>query len=567
MSVYDDLPWRRSYDAWVAPEFERSEETYIDLLEKAFNFQPNRTAFFFLGNSLTFQKLNRLSANFAGYLQRQGLGSGDVVGINMPNTPQYLIALAGALRAGCVVSGVSPLLTPKETANQLNDSGARVLVTLDVFFEQRVLKIKNDVPELQCILTANIGDFMPPLKRALGRLLKKIPAGRVAPIPGKEVASFKKVAFFDQPMENAVAVSPDDPCLIQYTGGTTGAPKGAVLTHRNITANIAQTFDWLKLTMGGGSACSGFPFFHQAGLYFGLTTMAAAYTQCLIPDPRNIKHLCGEIADKRPGVMLHVPSLYQMMLNEPDFSRIDFSDLQVCISGAAPFSKEAIRTLEAVIGTGKVIEIYGMTEASPLITMTPLDGMKKIGSVGLPLPGTKVKIVDIETGTQPLPLGEDGEIIVNGPQVMKGYHGKPEETAYAIRELEGETWLYTGDVGRMDEDGYLYIADRTKDMLIVGGYKVFSREVEDVIGEHPAVEVCAIVGLPHPDRPDSQIVKAVIKLMEEARAEEQETVRREIIDYCRENLAPYKVPKIVEIMSEIPLTAVGKVDKKALRSG
>jgi acyl-CoA synthetase (AMP-forming)/AMP-acid ligase II len=263
--------------------------------------------------------------------------------------------------------------------------------------------------------------------------------------------------------------------------------------------------------------------------------------------------------------MLHVPSLYQMLMNNPLFAKIDFSFNKVCISGASPFSREGIEALESYIGKGKLVEIYGMTEASPLISMNPFKGKKKPGSVGVPLQDTMVRIVDIESGTKDVSIGEAGEIIVQGPQVMKGYHNKPEETAHALRRLNGGTWLFTGDIARMDEEGFIYLVDRSKDMLNVGGFKVFSREVEEALYRHPDVEFCAIVGIPDPKRSDSEIVKAVIQLTKYAKAKRQEDVRDGIAEYCKENLAPYKNPKQIEFVEAMPLTAVGKVDKKALK--
>jgi len=565
VSAYDAKPWLKSYDPWVVPEMTIPDESYVDLLEKAIAHDPDRAVLHFLGTTLTYRDLDRFSGRVAGYLAARGCGRGDVVGINLPNTPQYLIALAGILRAGCVASGVSPLLTPREMAHQINDSGLKALVTLDAIFEQRVQKIRNEIPSVKHCLVTNVTDFLPAYKRVLAKALKKVPVGRMAPIAGKEVLPFMDVLRKDQPPLSGIRIDPGDSCLIQYTGGTTGLPKGAVLTHRNMVANITQAVTWFNLKMGGGVACSGFPFFHQAGLYFGLITMSAAYTQCLIPDPRNTDHVCAEIAKYRPAILLHVPSLYQMLMDNPAFAKIDFSRCEVCISGAAPFSKEAITALEAIVGRGKVVEILGMTEASPVITMNPLRGRKKIGSVGIPLQSTRLKLVDVETGAREVPVGEAGEIIVHGPQVMKGYHNKPEDTARTLRSFQNETWLYTGDVARMDEDGYFYIADRTKDMIIVGGFKVFSREVEEVLSQHPAVQFCAVVGMTDPKRPDSQLVKAVIQLAGEAAGSDAEAVRKDLLDHCRENLTPYKVPKVIEIMAAIPLTAVGKVDKKALR--
>jgi long-chain acyl-CoA synthetase len=565
MTDYDSMPWLKSYDTGVEFQIALNEDTYADLIETSMSRYPHKPAFHFLGSTCTFGQLNLLSQRFAGYLGEMGCIPGDVIGINLPNTPQYLIALCGIMRSGCVASGVSPLLTPKEMAYQINDSDVKVLVTLDAIFEMRVQKIKDDVPSLKSCVVTNIADFLPFYKRYLGKLLKKIPSGKIEPIPGKDVISFKGLLKKYPAVKPRVKINAEDTCLIQYTGGTTGLPKGAELSHRNIVANIRQAVQWLNFEMGSGTGCSGFPYFHQAGLYFGMTTMAMAYTQCIIPDPRNTENVCKEIAEHKPRVMLHVPSLYQMLMDNPKFSKIDFSGCEVCISGASPFSKEGMAALENIVGKGKIVEIFGMTEASPLICMNPLKGEKRIGSVGLPMQNTRLKVVDVESGTREMPMREAGEIIVSGPQVMKGYHNKPEDTELTLREFKNEKWLYTGDIGWMDEDGYFYLVDRAKDMLIVGGFKVFSREVEEVLYQNGSVHLCAIIGIPNPKRSDSQIVKAVIQLTEDAKTRDHETLKNELLNHCQENLAAYKVPKIIEIIDAIPLTAVGKVDKKALR--
>ena len=287
--------------------------------------------------------------------------------------------------------------------------------------------------------------------------------------------------------------------------------------------------------------------------------------QCLIPDPRNTKHICGEIEKYQPTLMTNVPSLYQILMEEPKFKTLDFSNCKYCISGAAPFAVESIEAFESIVGKGKVLEVYGMTETSPILTANPAKGAKKIGSVGIPVQGTRIKLVDIETGTQEVPAGEEGELIANGPQVMKGYLNKPEETAHALRDFQGEKWLYTGDVAKIDADGFFSIADRVKDMLIVGGYKVFSREVEEKLYQLPDVEFCAVVGVPNADRPGNDIVKLVVQLSAQAADKDPEVLKEEIETFCKKKMAPYKIPKIIEFVDAIPLTAVGKVDKKSLR--
>jgi len=564
---YDDRPWLKHYEERLSPDISVPDVTSVDLMESCFEDFPDRAAFHFLGVSKTFGELDAYSLRFANFLAEIGCGPGDVVGISLPNIPQYMIAHAGALRAGCAATGVSFLLSAKEVTHQLNDSGARVFVTMDTLFEQRFLKLQEKVPNLTHVVVANVAEFFPGLKRVLGRLLRKIPSGKVVPVPGKTVVAFPEILRKYPPKQIQATVRPEDTCLIQYTGGTTGLPKGTELAHRNLVTNMQQYMSWLEADVERGKEtyCSGFPFFHLAGLGVCMASMALGFTQTLIPDPRNTKHICEEIARHRPTLIANVPSLYQMLLETPEFKSLDFSSVKACISGAAPFSVEAIQNFEAVVGEGKVLELYGMTEASPILTMNPHKGRKKIGSVGVPVQSTWLKIVDLEDGTREVPFGEEGEIIAHGPQIMKGYYNQPDETAHALRELQGRRWFYTGDIGKMDEDGYLYVVDRAKDMLIVGGFKVFSREAEETLYEHPAVEYCAYVGVPNPDRPDSDRVKAVIQLASAYKGKDEKELETDIVAFCKENMAPYKVPKIVQFVDAIPLTSVGKVDKKALR--
>lgn len=565
MTIYDEKPWLKFYDDNVDPEIVIPNVSYADLFVETAKNHPDEPAAHFMGVTINYGELDDMTARFAAFLKKSGCAPGDTVGVNLPNIPQYLIALLGALRRGCAVTGISPLLTPKEMAYQINDSGAKCLVTLDAIFEHRVREIQNEIPHLKTVAAANIGDFLPVVKRFLGKLLKKIPSGKIGPLPGIDVVSFREMLASSPPDVTPVSINPEDTCLIQYTGGTTGLPKGTILTHRNIVVNLNQISRWMEMEEGKEVMCSAFPLFHMAGLIVCMTSVVKNIPQCLIPDPRNTKHICGEIEKYRPSLLTNVPSLYQMLMEEPKFKTLDFSNCNVCISGAAPFAVESIEAFESIVGKGKVLEVYGMTETSPILTMNPAKGQKKIGSVGIPIQSTRIKLVDIETGEQEVPMGEEGELIANGPQVMKGYLNKPEETAHALREFQGEKWLYTGDVARMDADGYFSIADRVKDMLIVGGYKVFSREVEEKLYELPEVEFCAIVGIPNKDRPGNDIVKLVVQRSAQAEDKDPEALKNEIIEYCKKNMAPYKVPKIIDFTDEIPLTAVGKVDKKQLR--
>ncbi len=563
--TYDERPWLKNYDEWIDPDFIPEQETLAKKLDEVFADYPSRAAIHYMGTTITFREMESLSNRFAAMLAELGMGPGDVVGINLPNLPQFLIAYAGTLRAGCAATGISPLLSPKEMAYQLNDCKAKILVTLDVIYAERVVKIKDKVPDLTHIVTCGIADYLTPLKRFLGKALKKIPTAKVEPINGKTVMSFLDLMKTYPDRKPQVEIKPEHNCLIQYTGGTTGMPKGTELTHYNLIANGEHFKQWMDMSMGTEVFISAFPFFHLAGLYFGSGGLTSGNPQILVPDPRNTDHFCKEFEKYKPTMMANVPSLYQMLLENPKFRDLDFEGVKYCFSGAAPFAVESLKALEAVVGKNKVMEAYGMTETSPLMTANPAKGRKKVGSVGVPLQSTYVRLVDLDEGKKQVPLGEAGELIVRGPQVMKGYYNKPEETAHAKRELDGEVWLYTGDVAKMDEDGFFYIVDRSKDMIIVSGYKVFSKEAEETLYAHPAVELCAIVGMEDPKRPGNERVKAVIQLSTEYKGKDHEQVKKDIIDYCRENMAPYKVPKIVEFVDELPLTAIGKVDKKVLR--
>lgn len=565
MSIYDQRPWVAAYDAGVLPDIELPEISVLDRFQEIVSSYPKRPATFFYGEEITYEQLMLLSKKFASALQTAGCSKGDVVGINLPNVPQYLIAQMGTMTAGCVASGMSPLLTPPEIIYQLNDCRAKALVTLDAIFEHRLIGVADRLPDLKVIVVTGILDFLSWPKRVLGKLLKKVPTGKIVPLPDKTVADFKAFLSAGSPEVAGITVRNDDLCLLQYTGGTTGMPKGTMLTHGNLSANLAQIDHWVKPDYGQEICLSGFPLFHLAGLALSLASVFMGATQILIPNPRDTRHIAKEIAKYEPTMLVNVPSLYMMLYEEPLFRRINFSRLSFALSGASPFPEESIKEIETIIGRNRVLEVYGMTEASPIITMNPRKGKKKAGTVGLPVSSTRIRVVDLETGTREVPVGEEGELIVCGPQVMKGYYNKLEETDFALRIHDGDVWLHTGDVVRMDEAGYVTIVDRLKDMLNVGGFKVFSREVEEKLYSHPAIEFCAIVGVPNIKRPGSEIVKLVVQPSAPFSTMDHEELRQSILQFARENLAPYKIPKIIEFTPSLPLTPVGKVDKKALR--
>ena len=555
--VYASKPWLKSYDRSVPHTLTYPRVTYPEYARDAFQKVPERAALYYMGKSITFRELDSLSNRFARFLISHDCHAGDVVGVHLPNIPACYIALLGIQKAGCVYTGINVLLTPGEIEYQLKDSGAKVLVTLDVFFA-KVSPVVHKT-EVKTIIAAAIADFLPALKRTLGKLLHKIPSGKVTPVNGVNVTKFMDIVCNNRDDPPSVRISPEDPCLMMYTGGTTGPPKGAILTHNNIVHHMVQMREWVGLRMGEDLALSAFPMFHQAGNFIGMWAIVMGGPTVLIPDPRNLKHIIASIRKYRPTIIVNVPTIYMELMKVPEFSALDFSTVKFFISGASPFPAEYIKKFEKIVGEGKVIEVLGMTETSPVITALPYRGIKKAGSVGIPIIDTDVKIVNPESG-EVAPMGEAGELIAKGPQVFtEGYHKKPEETANTLRN----GWIYTGDICRMDEDGYIYVEDRLKDVVNLSGFKVFTRMVDDILVEHPDVENAATIGLADPERPGSEIVASAVVLKKGK--EKGEETKKSITAYMRERVAPYKVPKIIEFMDELPMSAIGKVLKRELR--
>ncbi|MFX1555610.1 MAG: AMP-binding protein [Promethearchaeota archaeon] len=566
LSPYDQKIWIKSYDSHVKPKLIYPKESLGKLFDDAMAKYSDIPACYFMEKKISFKEIREMVHRFATFLQKNGLQKGDRVAINLPNCPQYLVAHFGTLLAGGVASGCSPLMSPNELEYQINDSGSKFFVTLDAIYDKALIKILDNLPNLRCIITSNIADYMgfPKFKVVLGKLLKKIPKGKVIPYSGKTILNFKSIMENQIDLKHVSIDVDKDLALLQYTGGTTGLPKGTELTHANIIANLIQIKNWLdfKEEDEGKVILSAFPLFHLAGLQMSMVALFMSCSQVLIANPRDTKHIIKEMIEKKPRIVANVPTLYLNIKNSPkvkEFSESGLESVEIYASGAAPFPAEAIRDFEkAMKAENKLLEVYGMTETSPIITMNPYRGMKKVGTVGLPVPDVDLRLINVETGEQ-VPLGQAGEIICKGPNVTRGYYNKPEANAQTI--ING--WFHTGDVGIMDEDGYIKIVDRTKDMLIVSGFKVYSVHVEDLLTKNPDIELVAIIGLPDPDRPGSEIVKAVVKLREGLQA--TETVKKNLKKYASEFLSKYENPKIWEFREELPLTVVGKVLKRALR--
>lgn len=563
---HEQRPWHRVYREFnISAKLPAIDaRSLADYVEDHARNRGNLPALEYFGVTISYRQLDEYANRFANVLMSLGLKKNDVIGLHLPNMPQYVVALVGAAKLGCVVSGVSPLLTPPEIIHQVNDAGIKLLVTLDRLYNQSVAPADGQMPLLKHVLVSGPIDFLPGLKKWLAYTLKKVEKISLKPMTNAQRHDYWTLLTRASNARVHTTIAFDDTIYVQYTGGTTGKPKGAELTLYSMFANARQADAFNPFKQGREVIGAVFPLFHMAGLAILLMSLQSGVCFLLIPDPRNVKHFCKTMQKLPPTVLTNVPTLYMMLVDEPEFKKIDFSRLRVALSGAAPFPPEAIRKLEAIIGHGKLCEVYGMTEASPLLTSNPPAG-PKVGTVGVPVVGTDIRIVDVETGLEEMPLGEPGEIIARGPQIMKGYLNLPEASRQMLREFQGERWLYTGDVGFMDRDGYITLCDRSKDMLIVGGYKVFSVEIESKLKELPIIELSALIGEKDPKRPGNDVVTLHVQLTVAARKRDRVEVEAEILKFCYDTMARFKVPKKIYFHDALPLTAVGKLDKKALR--
>lgn len=554
---YSAKPWLKFYDRHVPPSLEYTQKSYLTYFRAAVESVPHKAAFYYLGRSISFQELDIFSNQFARFLQQAGIKPGDTVGVHLPNLPAYYISIIGIQKAGCVLSGVSPLLQSKELEHQLNDSDAKCLITLDIFYEKVAALLEKT--GVKTVVVTQISDFLPPIKKWLGKLLKKIPTASIAPLEAEKIDFFRQILIELPADKIEIERSLQDPLLMQYTGGTTGLPKGALLTGKNISDHLHQIRVWLDLKVGDYSILSAFPLFHLAGLALAMVSMAMGYSQVAIPNPRDLDFIISAIRKYRPTGIINVPTLFLELLKKPEFASLDFSTVRWFISGAAPFPADHLRKFEAIVGEGKLIEVLGMTETSPVTTAQPLYGKKKAGSVGIPFPDTEVKLVYPDTG-EPVPSGEPGEFVARGPQVFTlGYYKNPEETAKTLKD----GWIYTGDICKMDADGYFYVVDRLKDMVNVSGFNVFTRQVDEALMEHPDVEMAATIGLPDRGRPGSEIVASAIVL--KAGIAKSSQTKEKITQYMRTKVAAYKIPRLIEFMEQLPTSPVGKVLKRELR--
>ena len=549
-------PWLATYEKlgvdWQSlPDV--PEKTMSDYIRDHASQFADRPALVYFGVTTSYSELDHLADKFANHLVSVGCKKGDVLGIQLPNTPQYVVGMIAAARLGMKVTSVSALLTPPEVIHQCNDASVKVLLTLDAIFNATGAMLEGKIPSLAQVVVSAATEMLPGAPNAA--------------IENPTLGDATVVGFNDA-IESAcgdkvdVPVDFDDVLYLQYTGGTTGKPKGAQLSSRNILTNNVQADLFYGYRVGEETVASAFPMFHIGGAAVMFNALRTASIFMVIADPRNIDQFVAEMKAFPPTIIANVPALFQMLVNAESFRALEFSQLRIAVSGAAPFSVEEIKRLEEVVGKNKFCEVYGMTETSPVQTLNPANAFKP-GFVGVPLPCTDLRIVDAESG-EDMPVGTPGEVVVSGPQVMSGYLAMPEASADALREHDGKIWMHTGDIGFLDEEGYLKICDRSKDMLIVGGYKVFSVEIESKLQALPFVEMSAVVGRADENRPGNDVVQLYVQRNESEPADDEKHIAA-ITEFCRANMAPYKVPKEIFFVDAIPLTSVGKIDKKALR--
>ena len=555
-----ERPWLRHWPTGVPKSIDYPTFPLHRLLREAAKAHANVPATKFFGATMTYGELDGAADRFAAGLRRIGVKKGDRVGILLPNSPGFPIAFFGVLRAGGIVVQTNPLYTARELEQLYSDAGATVVVCLDIFLPN-LLKAKAKTP-IEHVVVADAADWLPWLLSKLYPIKKKKDLKKEGHWPldepkGPWVHRFADLLASPAAPGAEPEVDPaSDVAVLQYTGGTTGTPKGAMLTHRNLVANVMQGCAWIPDAKPGQERMmAALPMFHVFGLTVAmLISVRLAATMILHPNPREIKNILKLVNKQKPTLFPGVPTMYVAMLNHPRLGKTKMRSIKACLSGAAPLPLEVRRNFERVTG-GKLVEGYGLTEASPVTHANPLtaDGLVKEG-IGIPFPDTDAKLVDVETGTREVAAGESGELAVRGPQVMKGYWGKTEETANVLRD----GWLHTGDVAKMDADGYFTIVERKKDMIIASGYNVYPREVEEVLFEHPAVAEAAVVGMPDPYR--GETVKAFVVLKSGAAA-----TAEEIMAFCKERMAPFKVPKQVEFRKDLPKSLVGKVLRRTLR--
>ncbi len=552
-------PWLAHYDKGVPQTIEYPKVPLFHFLEEAARKYPDRACTIFKGAVISYKEMNEKTNHMAAALVEMGVKKGDRVGIFMPNTPQFMIAYFGILKAGGVVVAVNPTYPVDEVLIPVNDANIEIMFTLSRFYGR--LKTVRERSKLKRIIVTNIKETLPPITRLLFTLVKEKKEGdRVDELASGDVWMKDLLAKHANSPKPNVDVGPDDTALFQYSGGTTGTPKGAVAMHRNVVANTLQIKSWMTgLEEGREVVLMGIPLFHVYGMVAGMNFgMVIGASLVMVPNARDLKDVLVNVSKYKASIFPGVPLLYNGINNHADVKagKYDLSSIKACISGSAPLMRETKEEFERLTG-GKLFEAYGLSEAPTGTHCNPLNGENKVGSIGMPLPDVDCRLVSLDDGETELAQGEIGEIIINGPQVMKGYHNMPTETANVLRQWNGKTWLFTGDIARIDEDGYFYIVDRKKELIKPGGFQVWPREVEEAIMDHPKVLEVGVGGIPDPQRGETVKAWIVVKPGETL-------TEAELKAFCKEHLAPYKVPTHYEFRSELPKTTVGKILRREL---
>ncbi len=567
--------------AWPAPnwpediphEISGYEKPLYSVLDESASKYPNQVYTIFNDATRTFAQVKDTADRIANFLAARGIQKGDRVAIFLPNLPHYPAIFFGILKAGAVCVTCNPLYTANELNYQLKDAGAKAVFCMDhpQFYPTTVEAIKGS--EVETVVVCGVKSYLPPIKSLIGGLLGKIPkaenyqAGHLF---------FDDVVAGAQPRPPEIEVNPtEDLALIIYTGGTTGVPKGAALVHTNFTSNLMVLDEWgrfvhepgakpEKLRHGGFHTCLGvLPWYHSFGLTVAMLFACYGGSRLVcVPDPRAgnppFTEVLKAVQKYKPTLMPAVPTIFVAFTNHALLDKYDLSSFIGCFSGGAPLPPEVCKQFEEKTGA-IIFEGYGLSETSPVASANPTSKEgRKIGSIGFPVPSTDIKILDLETASRELPQGEDGEIAICGPQVMKGYWNRPEETENVFSEIDGKKYFLTGDIGHVDEEGYILVTDRKKDLILVGGFNVYPRDVEDILFQHPKVELAAVIGAP--DEKSGEAVKAFIQLKPGETATEEE-----IIEFSKENMAGYKRPKKIEFRESLPVSNVGKVLRRVLR--
>ena len=545
-----DKVWLSQYETGVPATQPYPDQPLTAFLDNAAERYPNRPAMFFYDERISYRTLASYVNRFANALIALGVKPGDRVAVHLPNCPQFVIAYYGALRAGAVVAAHSPLYTESELEHQLNDCGAETIVTLTLTYAP--VKAAQPRTKVRNVIVANIKDFFPPALQVLFTLFREEKEGHRVNVDPSDHPFMPFVLAAPDTLPN-VPLKADDLALLQYTGGTTGLPKAAMLTHRALVTNVIQMAHWNpKAEVAREVFLCVLPFFHLYGQQVSMNH-AIYLASALILFPRYERKPTLKAIDKySPTIFPGVATLYINLKEDPDLGKHNLHSIHSCLSGAMALPLEVQQHFEQISG-GRMVEGYGMTETGPVTHSNPIHAKRKTGSIGVPVSDTDARIVSIEDGVTDMPVGETGEICLRGPQLMRGYWNQPAETANVIRD----GWLHSGDIGKMDSDGFFYIVDRMKDMIIVGGFKIFPRDVEEVLYTHHKIKEAALVGIK--DAYHGELPKAFIVLKEG-----QTATADEIIAFCREKLASYKVPKAVEFRTDLPKSLVGKILKRKL---